>query len=368
VRDVRDADVHVFVTGQRAGGGGHEIELSFKGQGRREGSELRLRRATDRDDTAAEIRAVLTRAISEGLLALALGMLDDGRLEALRGVALAAAPVEPSAVEPTADDPWRSWVFRVGGSGSADGESSVGSSSLAVNLSASRITDVWKLQIRADGTRMVSRFELSDAETVVSRREGYALHGLLVRSLGAHAAAGTQASASTSTFLNQDLRVYMAPALEYNVFPYSEAASRRLLVRYAAGLTHYRYERETIFGLLAETLVDQSVLVTLDLLQPWGTATVQLQGVALVRDPAQNRVDLSSDLSWRVARGVSFNVFSLVGRVADQRNLPRGSATDEEILLRRRELPTSFRYSVMIGMSYTFGSRSAGPVNPRFGP
>ena len=52
--------------------------------------------------------------------------------------------------------------------------------------------------------------------------------------------------------------------------------------------------------------------------------------------------------------------------VRDQIYLPRQGATEEEILLRQRELATSFTYSGSIGISYTFGSTSAGVVNPRF--
>ena len=41
--------------------------------------------------------------------------------------------------------------------------------------------------------------------------------------------------------------------------------------------------------------------------------------------------------------------------------------TDEEILLRQRELATSFQYFVSLGVSYTFGSIFSNVVNPRFG-
>ncbi len=48
-------------------------------------------------------------------------------------------------------------------------------------------------------------------------------------------------------------------------------------------------------------------------------------------------------------------------------DLAAGGVTDEDILLRRRELATSFRYFMSMGFSYTFGSRFANVVNPRFG-
>jgi len=54
-------------------------------------------------------------------------------------------------------------------------------------------------------------------------------------------------------------------------------------------------------------------------------------------------------------------------RVRDQLGLRKESATDEEILLRLRELETSFRYFVSLGLTYTFGSIYSNVVNPRFG-
>jgi len=41
-------------------------------------------------------------------------------------------------------------------------------------------------------------------------------------------------------------------------------------------------------------------------------------------------------------------------------------ASLEEILLRRRELETSYYYYFSIGLSYTFGSIYNNVVNPRF--
>lgn len=51
----------------------------------------------------------------------------------------------------------------------------------------------------------------------------------------------------------------------------------------------------------------------------------------------------------------------------DQLNLPKGDASLDEILLRRRELATDYDYHISIGLSYTFGSVYSNVVNPRFG-
>ncbi len=42
-------------------------------------------------------------------------------------------------------------------------------------------------------------------------------------------------------------------------------------------------------------------------------------------------------------------------------------ATDEEIVVRQRQLATSFRYYTSFGISYRFGAIFNNVVNPRFG-
>jgi hypothetical protein len=58
-------------------------------------------------------------------------------------------------------------------------------------------------------------------------------------------------------------------------------------------------------------------------------------------------------------------MFGLVSYVRDQLYLPAGDATEEEVLLRLRQLETSYFYQVSFGVSYTFGSIYNSVVNPR---
>ena len=60
----------------------------------------------------------------------------------------------------------------------------------------------------------------------------------VLRNAGAHWSVGEQWQASTNTFLNERLSLRLAPAIEYNVFPYAEATRRRLTVEMSSGLVH----------------------------------------------------------------------------------------------------------------------------------
>ena len=118
---------------------------------------------------------------------------------------------------------------------------------------------------------------------------------------------------------------------------------------------------------LRETYVRQSLTAALSVTQPWGSANVSLTGSHLLQDFKQNRVVLIGSMSLRLVKGLSLSIFGDVERIHDQRALPAAGATPSEILLRRRELLTSYSYSTYISLSYRFGSTLNNVVNPRFG-
>jgi hypothetical protein len=53
--------------------------------------------------------------------------------------------------------------------------------------------------------------------------------------------------------------------------------------------------------------------------------------------------------------------------VRDQLSLAKAVASDAEILLRLRQLATSYTYGGSLSLSYTFGSLFNNVVNPRMG-
>ena len=59
-------------------------------------------------------------------------------------------------------------------------------------------------------------------------------------------------------------------------------------------------------------------------------------------------------------------MFASYERVRDQLSLSAAGIDPSDILLRLRELKTSYRYDISGGLSYTFGSIYDNVVNPRF--
>jgi hypothetical protein len=75
---------------------------------------------------------------------------------------------------------------------------------------------------------------------------------------------------------------------------------------------------------------------------------------------------LFGNVEYRLFRGFFLNIFGTFSRVRDQIYLARGGVTDEEILLRRRDLATDSEYNFRIGFTYAFGSIYNNVVNSRF--
>ena len=83
-----------------------------------------------------------------------------------------------------------------------------------------------------------------------------------------------------------------------------------------------------------------------------------LETLTYLHDPRRHRLELDGELDARLFKGFSLNVGGSISRIRDQIYLPRGDATDEEILLRQRQLATGYRY-YMNFRSQTSSDRSS---------
>lgn len=365
VRVREEADVHVLVTSQRTGSGGTEFTLRYIGLDRFTGMDQELKDDAPQTATSDEVRRGLGRVLALGLVRYV--AMTPGGVH-LRVVD--EAPPRPAEAVPAAAaaDPWNYWVFRTRIAGQFDGEESVTSSAVNGALQADRVTEAWKINLSLDGRYAQSRFEFDDGTAPYnSVQRNWAARALIVKSLTPRWSAGLRGSATASTYLNQRLVARVAPAVEYNIFPYSESTRRRLTVQYAAGPRYAEYYETTVYGLLEETRWDHSVYTELDLKQPWGTLNSSVDLAQYFYDLSKYRVGFNNEFDIRLFRGLSANLNSNVQIIHNQIYLPAGTATSEEILVRQRQLATSYGYYLSLGVSYTFGSIYNNVVNRRFG-
>ncbi len=361
VRDRQFAQVHLLITSQSTGSG-REYTLAFIGLERFAGAEDTLRYLSHSTDTDDDIRKGLGRSIRLGVVRFAAKTPVAERLEiSYSAPARAAAQVK---------DKWNYWVFTAGVSSNYSAEKVQNFFFLSTSLSANRTTEAWKIRLSANGSYNESNFHFHpDSVTSITFRNlqrNYGGSGSVARSLGPHWSAGMRGSVSQATFSNQDLAVRLAPAVEFDVFPYSQSTRRLLSLQYAAGLAAFNYADTTIYNRTAETLLNQTLTVSLDVKEPWGSAGLSLEGATFFNDFAKHHVALFGNADVRLFKGLSLFFFGRAARVKDRLSVAKAAgSTPEEILLQRRQQETDFSYRAFVQLRYTFGSKFANIVNPR---
>jgi hypothetical protein len=363
VRDRQDAQVHILVTDQPTGGGGTEFTLHFIGQRELGNISDTLKYVSPTSASPDDLRHGLARMVRLGLVRYYAHLGQAGRFD----VTYTAPTGVGQEAKAAAKDRWNLWVYRISANGYGSGEKSDNFVSLNGSLSANRTTEMWKAVVGANANYGQSRFILSDDSKFNSYSHSYGFNDLLVKSLGAHWSAGQRAAWTSSTFLNQSHALRFAPAIEYNIFPYSQSTRRQLTLQYSPGINHFRYQDTTIFDKLSEVRVDQTLTASIDLKQPWGSVSSSLEGAAYIDDFSKRHLIFFNSLDLHLFKGFSFFSFGQVSLLRDQLYLPRGDLSDQERLLRQRQLATSYTYFVNLGLSYSFGSIFNNIVNPRFG-
>jgi len=313
------------------------------------------------NSTDDELRQALLAKLKLGLMRYVAHSGTADTLKIAVGAATAKTPTAPT------EDPWDYWVFRLRFSGNMNGESSTTYESFSGGVSANRVTEAWKISLSGSAAYRESSYDLGDDEPYVSISRDSSLSGLVVKSLTSHWSLGVRGSAGSSTYTNKRMYASAAPALEYNLFPYSESTRRSLVFQYSIGVSSFEYFEETIYEKTSETLANHSFLVDVEATQPWGQVSASMDFSQYLSQPDKYRVQSFGMIDLRLRKGLSLNVGGGGSWVRDQIYLPKGGATDEEILVRQRQLATSYSYSVYFGVSYTFGSIFNNVVNPRFG-
>lgn len=362
VRNRQDAGIHLLVTSQTTGGGGRELTLAFIGQGAFAGNDQTLRTVSPQTASDDEQRQILARAFKLGLARYAVGTPVADRIT----VTYTAPANDSGAAAPPKRDPWNYWLYSLSVNGNLNGESRSKFSQFYGNISANRTTEALKVRLSTSGSYGENKFILSDG-TFTSYSHSYGANGLVVKSLGPHWSAGPSISASSSTFFNHKLALRTGISAEYNIFPYGESTRRQLTFLYTLGGARFRYEDTTIFDRINETRSTQSLAVSLDVKQRWGSASLSVDGDQYFHDLSKYNLGASADGDLRLFKGFSLNLFGQASLLRDQLYLPKGGATDEEVLIRRRQLATSYRYFGFFGIRYSFGSIYNNVVNPRFG-
>jgi len=352
------ADVHILITTRETAGAGIEHTLTFIGQHRYKGKNDTLYFVSETQDSKDRIRNALVQKMKLGLM----------RYVAKTAI---ADDIEISSIEKTrptvAVDRWNNWVFSISVHTYLRGEQLSSYISTYATVSGSRITDEWKLETSAYYDYDKNYFEIDDTTTISSVTKGYGAGTFIVKSITGHWSTAAGFDIYSSTYRNKDIGFFIYPALEYNIFPYSQSTRRELRISYKIGYVYNDYVEETIYDKTEEKLFHESISATLDTKQPWGSISTTLAGYHYFHDFTKNRVTLFGDLSLHLIKGFSLNLYGHASWIHDRISLPKRDLTPEEIILKIKQQATQYDYYMSIGLTYTFGSLYSNIVNPRFG-
>jgi len=357
VRDVREAEVYILETSQSTGSGGRQYAYLFQGYGKFAGMNDTLVYHSNPDDTRDRIRDGRTRMMSMGLMRFVAKtpMFDKVNI----------APAE-NLEEQEVVDRWNYWVFELETAPRMELEESLKEWSFDNSINVSRITPELKFESSFDQSFDRNKYLYEDT-TYIADRKFWSFDNLLVKSLSDHWSVGGSFEINSSSYRNINLHLQFAPAIEYDIFPYSESTRRQLRILYGIGYSMNQYVDTTIYNKIEEHLLGQQLRMALRVQQKWGYVNVSMFASNYFHDFSKNRLQFYGYVNIRVFKGLSFRLGGSVARINDQLNLAKGDLDEAEILLRIRELSTAYRIDANLGITYTFGSIYNNIVNPRFG-
>jgi hypothetical protein len=357
VRDIKEADVYILSTNQGTGSGGQMFTYFLVGQNKNGGMRDTLSFVTTPDETQDETRIKEVRTLKMGLMRY----VAKTPLSKYMTIGFS----EPLS-ETVSTDKWDNWVFSANLNGFLDGQKLTKSNQLFGKITANRITKDWKINSQVNYSFGKDIFDTIGG-FITSENISKSANILIVKSLTEHWSYGGSANIGASSFNNQKMLLSVMPAIEYDIFPYSESTRRQLRLLYRAGYNYVTYIDSTIYNKTRETLWQHSLTAAYEVVQKWGSINVSLGYSNYLHDWSKNNISLDGFIELRVAKGLNVSFGGGASIIHDQLGLVKGGASTQEVLLRRKELATQYRYFTFFGFTYTFGSIYNNVVNPRFG-
>lgn len=356
VRDPLDAQILLQINSQSTGDGGKKFSLYFTGQKYFENINDTLITTVPANKSDVERYNEIVRVVKLGLVSY---INKTPYNKYLNVVSQISVPKEPEK------DKWDSWVFSIGLNGSVEGEESKKEIVWEADLDVDRVKEGSKIKINGNFSNELKEFE-EDNQTSVNHKRNRSLNLLYVNSVSEHFSAGISGDVKSKTYENLRTGFNIAPAVEYNIFPYDESIRRNFTFLYRIGYSFNKYYQPTIYMKEKEDLFNQSLKIDYELKEIWGELNMYLAASNYLHDFNKNRIDFRTRVSFRLSGSFFFDVLLYASYVNDQLYLPSQEASLEDILLNQIELSTQYEYELKFGVRYTFGSIYNSVVNTRF--
>ncbi len=367
MRDRQNANVYVLVTGKNTGGG-DKFTLYFEGQEEFSGINDTLSINTENDDTDREISDAILSVFKKGILPY---LLQTPLAKKITYQVI----LNDENKEEQPNDPWNSWVFSISAGGSAGGQSSSDRLNLRGRISANHITEKNKINFNYSYYYNRSNFyqftkdslgTIIDTTTYTSFKESQYLYESNIFGLNDHWSVGSFFNFNTSSYSNVDYGISLKAGIEYDIFPYQETDRRKLAFIYRIGGIYNDYVDTTIYLKTKELLWQHNLEINFVQKQKWGSIFFGAEYSNYLHDFKLNRLSFRTDIDWNIAKGLTFGLGGSFALISDQITLPKSAVDTPALLLQTRIIETSFIYWTFFNVRYTFGSKYANVVNPRF--
>ena len=364
--DNQAADLHILITEQSTGSGGSQYQLIFFGQNQFKNQSDTLRFITSPNATDFEERDILIKYLKLGLAPfIAKTSSVNGVIINMKQENTGDGKKDTTATK----DPWNYWVLRVSANGNINADEVYKSLRYSGRFTASRVTDELKLNFSVNGSKDKTTYEYETTtglEKFTVDNNYYGINHSLIKSINSHWSYGYEANITSNTFSNIKRMLFFRTGFEYDIFPYKDVNNKFFTISYTVDVRHNKYYDTTLYEKTQESLGGHSVEVNLYFNQKWGNLNIGASYHNYFHNWKYFNMGLNMYTSVRISGGLSFNVGAFGGLTRDQIYLPKGGATEQEVLTRRRQLASGYNYYTSFGLSYRFGSKLSNFVNPRF--
>ncbi|MCD6332914.1 MAG: hypothetical protein J7L89_06540 [Bacteroidales bacterium] len=358
VRDRKQAQLYIMETRQSTGAKGSEYTITLIGQQEFESINDTIVYISKASDTDEMVRDKLVKLLKHGLMRY---------VEKTPLADYITLSYNYKSKPTDVIDKWDYWVFSTRFNYDMSKRSSRNEFSINGSFSADRVTPELKTSFYIGSDYDREKYIFSSGETYTSISRSHRLTGLIVKSIGEHWSVGGFSSINSSYYSNTKFAFEIAPAFEFNIFPYSVSTRREFRLLYKAAYRNVYYEEETIYFKTHENLFYESLSASFQLKERWGSLWASMEGSHYFHDFSKLNLDFSCNLNLRLFEGLSMDIRGGYSAIRDQLALRKGGATETEIFLHQKEIAENYRLSTEIGFRYTFGSIYSNVVNPRFG-
>ncbi len=360
VRDMRLADVIVLIRSIKTGSGGTEYTFSFTGDNEYKGIETSEKFNSLPNMSDADIRSGLKNSLSKGILIYLIKSPLASKIN------YTVSGLEEKGKADKVKDKWNLWLFNM--NGFLRGNSQEYSKTLFFNsnFSANRTSEKNRFETGYFQFGNIQKYKINDSTTIVSDANSFGFYSFNAISIGKKMAIGYLSAYFSSTVQNLKNSTSLYPAIEYNFFPYEDATRRQLRLNYRIGGRYVDFYNKTYLNKFNDWYFLHALVLSYKQVEKWGSLNCDIGSFQYFSKEKFYRVNISPDISWNIARGLSWNFGGNFSIVNDQYYLKKDEVSSESILLGQTQLKSNFAYNIYTGIGFSFGSIYNNIVNVRF--